>query len=41
MLRLAVVVLGTWTLVSFAVALVLGETIRRLRPIPVRTARRR
>ena len=40
MLHLALIVLGTWTLLSFAVALVLGPAIRRLQPIPVRTTTR-
>ena len=40
MLHLVLIVLGTWTLLSFAVAVVFGAGLRRLQPIPVPTARR-
>jgi len=34
---LAFTVIGSWTVLSFAVALVLGRASRPLQPIPVRT----
>jgi len=41
MLQLLLIVVGVWTLLSFAVAMVLGSGLRRLQPIPVRTTNRR
>jgi hypothetical protein len=41
MLQLAFVVVGVWTLLAFAVALVLGPALRRLQPVAVRVETRR
>jgi hypothetical protein len=37
----ALVGIAVWTLVAFVAALVLGHTLRRLEPVPVRTSSRR
>ena len=41
MLQLLLIVVGVWTLLSFAVAAVLGPAFRRLQPVPVRVETRR
>jgi putative solute:sodium symporter small subunit len=39
--RLVFVSTAIWTAVSFVVAVVIGHALRRMQPIPVRTATRR
>jgi len=37
----AFVGIAVWTLVSFVAAVVIGQALRRLEPVPVRTSSRR
>jgi putative solute:sodium symporter small subunit len=39
--RLVFVSVALWTAVSFLAAVVIGRALRRMQPIPVRTATRR